>query len=98
MLRFGIANEVSIFLAIVVLPVREQIVAATVTHFPEKLPSRLLRGAIPQWVELYTYRQASQRIVIVRTGKHRPLIAQPPHVAKKSQHQQHASAHSDTDL
>src|SRR6266851_3075257 len=98
MSRFGIADEVGIFLAVVVLPLREQIVAAAVTNFAEKFSCRFLRGAIAQWIELHAYRQASQRIVIFGAGEHRTLIAQPPDVAEKPQHKQGASAHSDTDL
>src|ERR1700730_5599784 len=58
----------------------------------------MLRRAIAQRIHLDADRQSGQRIVIFRAREHRPLIAQPPDIADKHQHQQSSGAYGNPDL
>src|SRR5258708_24526789 len=98
MLRLGIADKVSILLAVIVLPNGEQFVAVSIAQLAEKNVDAVLNGAVAQGIHPNADRQASQRIVVFGPRKHWSLIAQPPDVAEKSKHQQRGHADSYADL
>src|ERR1700728_51098 len=98
MLRLGIADEVSVFLAVVVLPSREQFVAMAIAQLAKKQVSAVLNGTVAQRIHANADRQTAKRIAVLGARKHRSLIAQPPDVAKKSKDQQRASADGNRDL
>ena len=98
MLRFGIADEMRILLAVVVLPLGEQLVAVAVAKLVQKLVGAVLNGAVAEGIHPNADGQASERIMVFGARQHRSLIAQPPDVAEKSEYQQRAYARSDRDL
>src|SRR5580704_798718 len=98
MLRFGIADEMRILLAVVVLPLGEQLVAVAVAKLVQKLVGAVLNGAVAEGIHPNADGQASERIMVFGTRQHRSLIAQPPDVAEKSKHHQRRDANSNTDL
>jgi hypothetical protein len=97
-LRLGIADEVCILLAVVMLPLGEQLIAMAVAKFVQKLIGAVLNGAVAQRVHPDAHGQTRQRIMIFGARQHRSLIAQPPDVAEKSKHHQRRDANSNTDL
>src|SRR6202035_3203286 len=98
MLRLGIADEMRILLAVVVLPLGEQLVAVAVAQLVQKLVGAVLNGAVAEGIHPNADGQASERIMVFGARQHRSLIAQPPDVAEKSKHQQRRHANSNTDL
>jgi hypothetical protein len=98
MLRFGIADEMRILLAVVVLPLGEQLVAVAVAKLVQKLVGAVLNGAVAEGIHPNADGQASERIMVFGARQHRSLIAQPPDVAEKSKYHQRGDANSNTDL
>src|ERR1700735_5747976 len=98
MLRFGVADEMRILLAVVVLPLGEQLVAVAVAKLVQKLVGAVLNGAVAEGIHPNADGQASERIMVFGARQHRSLIAQPPDVAEKSKHHQRGDANSNTDL
>jgi hypothetical protein len=98
MLRLGVADEMRILLAVVVLPLGEQLVAVAIAKLVQKLVGAVLNGAVAEGIHPNADGQASERIMVFGARQHRSLIAQPPDVAEKSKHQQRRYANSNTDL
>src|ERR1700676_3504079 len=98
MLLLRIADEVGIFLAVVVLPFGEQFVAVAIAQLAKKKVGAVLNGAVAQGIHLDCDWQAREGIVIFGTREHRSLIAEPPDVAEKSEDQQRAHADGDREL
>src|ERR1700689_69729 len=98
MLRLGVADEVGVLLAVVVLPTSEQLVAVAVAQLAQEEVGAMLNRAIAQRIHLDADRQAAERITVFGARQHWSLIAQPPDVAEKSKHQQRGSADSNADL
>jgi hypothetical protein len=98
MLRLGVADEMRILLAVVVLPPGEQLIAMAVAKFVQKLVGAVLNGAVAQRIHPDADGQASERIMVFGSRQHRSLIAQPPDVAEKSKDHQRRDANSNTDL
>ena len=98
MLRLGVADEVGILLAVIVLPPGKHIVAVAITQLAQKQVGAVLNRAVAQWIHPDADRQAGQRIVVFGPRQHWSLIAQPPDVAKKNKHQQRAGGDGNADL
>jgi hypothetical protein len=98
MLRLGVADEVGILLVVIMLPRGKQFVAMAVAQLPQEKVGAVLNGAIPQRIRLDADGQAAERIALFRPRQHWSLIAQPPDVAKKSEHQHRRNADSNSDL
>ena len=86
MLRFRIADEVRVFLAVVVLPLGQQLVAVAIAQFADKFVGAALNCAIAQRIHADTDRQAGQTIELFGARQHRSLIAQPNQIAEKNQY------------
>ncbi len=98
MLRLRVADEVRVFLAIVVLPLREQVVAVTVAQLAKKKIGAVLNRTVAERIHPDADRQPRERVVVFGARQHRSLIAQPPDVTEKSKHQQRASGDGNRDL
>ena len=98
MLRLRVADEVRVFLTVVVLPLREQVVAVSVAQLTKKKIGAVLNRPVAERIHPDADRQPRERIVIFGARQHRSLIAQPPDVAEKSTNQQRTSGDSDRDL
>ena len=98
MLRLRTANVFRVFLVVVVLPLCQQIIAVSIAQLAQKLVGRLFGRAVAQWIHPDADRQSGERIVILGPSQHWPLIAQPPQVAHKHQHQQRSGADRNADL
>jgi hypothetical protein len=98
MLRLGVADEMRILLAVVVLPLGEQLVAVAVAKLVQKLVGAVLNGAVAEGIHPNADGQAGERIMVFGARQHRSLIAQPPDVAEKSKHHERRDANSNTDL
>ena len=98
MLRLGVADIVGVLLMIVVFPFGEELVAASVAQRVEKLASCTFGRPVAHRIHLDADWQATERIVLFGARQHRPLIAQPPDVAEKHQHNQSSGADSNADL
>jgi hypothetical protein len=92
MLGLRFADEVRVFLVVIVLPLREQFVAMPIAQFAQEFIGAVLDGPVAQRIHRDAQRQPSQWIVIFGARENRSLIAQPPDVAEKSKHQQGADA------
>src|SRR5271154_2622268 len=88
MLRFRVADVVSIFLVVVVLPFRKQFVAMPIAQFFDEFEGGMLGRTVAQRIHFDADRQSGQWIVIFRAGKNGPLIIQPPQIADEDADQQ----------
>src|SRR5271169_2907080 len=98
MLRLGVADEVGVLFTVVVLPRGEQFVAVAVAQLAKKQIGAVFNRAVAQRIHADADRKPGERIVVLGPRQHWSLIVQPPDVAKKSKHQQRASADRNPDL
>src|SRR5262249_39766257 len=78
----------SVFLAIILLPCCQFIIAAAIFHSADELAGFTFRGTISQRVQRNRFWYPGERITLCRTAQHRPLPIQPNEITEKDHPQQ----------
>jgi hypothetical protein len=97
-LRFRIADESCIFLAIVSSPIGQLLAAMPVAHGIQILARQSFRRAVAQRIQGNRIGRTRKRVPFYGSGEHRPLPVQPHQVAKKDHQDEHSGAHRNADL
>jgi hypothetical protein len=89
------AEEVGALLAVVSLPLSQQLAAIAVAHLGDEAVGGALDGAIAKRIHSDADRHLGERVAFRRARQNRRLVAQPIEIAEKHQHKQASGAQCD---